>query len=258
MYVFPDLSHTKYTNCLYRITNLRVLDLSKNYLKKLPNRLNQLKTIKTLNLSDNKLIKGSLVPISTMTNMQTLLLSNNRIGLEKDGEQKLVGPHLPTLSEKMKTVKLDGNSLTMIPKAIYAPTLTKLESLDLSRNQINIIPEDFCKNLVSLTSLNLDHNLISSLPKEIGLLTKLKSLSIENNKIVVLRTNFDQTYPQPLPSELFKDTSLIDLSLKGNRMTNGQLNEFDGFESFMERRRKIKNKNIHGGALLDTTVCGLE
>ena len=193
-----------------------------------------------------------------MTNMQTLLLSNNRIGLEKDGEQKLVGPHLPTLSVKMKTVKMDGNRLTMIPKAIYAPNLTKLESLDLSRNQINIIPEDFCKNLVSLTSLNLDYNLISSLPKEIGLLTKLKSLSIENNKIVVLRTNFDHTYPQPLPSELFKDTSLTDLNLKGNRMTNGQLNEFDGFESFMERRRKIKNKNIHGGALLDTTTCGLE
>ena len=35
-------------------------------------------------------------------------------------------------------------------------------------------------------------------------------------------------------------------------------NEFEGFPSFLERRQKIKSKNIYGGALTDLAVCGLE
>jgi Leucine-rich repeat (LRR) protein len=134
-----------------------------------------------------------------------------------------------------------------------------LEKIDLSNNQITEVPKEFCENLSSsLTELNLDHNLITSLPRAMGLLVKLKSLSLEHNKIVVLSTTFDQRNPQPLPEELFVSTPLIDLNLRGNRMTNGQLNEFQGFDAFLERRQKLKSKNIHGGALTDLSMCGLE
>jgi Leucine-rich repeat (LRR) protein len=181
------------------------------------------------------------------------------LGVDVDGEKKLVGPPLPSLSSSLKMIKLDHNHLPSIPKSIYAPELTKLEKIDLSNNQINEIPKEFCENLSSsLTELNLDHNLIASLPRAIGLLVKLKSLSLESNKIVVLSTSFDQRNPQPLPEELFVSTPLIDLNLKGNRMTNGQLNEFEGFDAFLERRQKLKSKNIHGGALTDLGMCGLE
>lgn len=197
--------------------------------------------------------------MSKLDNLQSLTLSYNLLGADIDGEKKLVGPPLPSLSNNLKIVKLDHNHLTSIPKSIYAPGLTKLEKIDLSNNQITEVPKEFCENLSSsLTELNLDHNLITSLPRAMGLLVKLKSLSLEHNKIVVLSTTFDQRNPQPLPEELFVSTPLIDLNLRGNRMTNGQLNEFQGFDAFLERRQKLKSKNIHGGALTDLSMCGLE
>ena len=242
-----------------RIGNLRVLDLSKNKLKRLPNRMNELTGIKSLNLNDNKLMRGSLIPLSKLDNLQTLTLSNNKIGVDTDGERTIVGPHLPSLSAKLKTVKIDHNHLTVIPKSIYAPFMTKLEKIDLSYNQIAAIPEAFCEHLSScLVELNLDNNLITSLPVAIGSLVKLKSLSLQSNKICVLRTSFDSRNPQPLPQVLFTKTPIIDLNLKGNRMTNGQLNEFAGFEEFLERRKHLKSKNLHGGALTDLDLCGLE
>ena len=236
-----------------------MLDLSKNKLKRLPNRMGELTSIKSLNVNENKIIRGSLIPLSKLDNLQTLSLSNNRIGLERDGERTIVGPHLPTLSAKLKSIKIDHNHLTSIPKSIYAPALTKLEKIDLSFNQIAVIPQGFCESLAScLMELNLDNNLITSLPTEMGALVNLKSLSLQSNKIVVLSTTFDARNPQPLPEELFTKTPLIDLNLKGNRMTNGQLNEFKGVDLFLERRARLKSKNINGGALTDLDVCGLE
>jgi len=109
-----------------------------------------------------------------------------------------------------------------------------------------------------LTELNLDQNLITSLPKQIGNLKKLKSLSLQHNKIVGQSTAYSTQNPQPLPAELFTQTPIIDLNLTGNKMNNTQLNEFTGFDTFLERRQKLKSKNIYGGALTDLGVCGLE
>eukprot|EP00979_Chaetoceros_neogracilis_P016147 scaffold7146_cov147-Chaetoceros_neogracile.AAC.2 len=221
--------------------------------------MGEMTNIKSLNLNENRIIRGSLIPLSKLANLQTLSLSNNRIGMDRDGDLTIVGPHLPTLSAKLKLIKIDHNYLTTIPKSIYAPTLLKLEKIDLAFNQIAVIPQGFCENLAScLTELNLDNNLITSLPVEMGALVKLKSLSLQSNKIHVLNTTFDERNPQPLPEELFTKTPLIDLNLKGNNMTNGQLNEFKGFEVFLKRRALLKSKNIHGGALTDLGVCGLE
>jgi len=68
-----------------------------------------------------------------------------------------------------------------------------------------------------------------------------------------------ETNPQPIPPEVFRDTSVVDLNLHGNRLTSTQLNElFDGYHDFLERRKKIKSKGIDGGALTDLDVCGLD
>lgn len=147
--------------------------------------------------------------------------------------------------------------MSSIPKSIYVAQM-KLVKVDLSNNGICDIPEEFCLNLKMLTELNLDQNLITSLPKQIGNLKKLKSLSLQHNKIVGQSTAYSTQNPQPLPAELFTQTPIIDLNLTGNKMNNTQLNEFAGFDTFLERRQKLKSKNIYGGALTDLGVCGLE
>ena len=108
----------------------------------------------------------------------------------------------------------------------------------------------------TLTELNLDNNTIVSLPKEAGQLTKLKVLSLRNNYLQIIKNN-----PQPIPASLFVDTLLIDLNLHGNNKLSGtDLNGFDGFDVFLERRKKVKTKNLYGGAMMDGDLglCGLK
>ncbi len=237
---------------------MRTLDLSNNKLKRLPNPLATLTGLKSLNCDSNKLVKGSLVPLSKLEKLNSLTLSNNRLGVEFDGERRIVGPHLPNLPHALKIIKLDSNQLTEIPRSIISSNLVKLEKLDLSNNSIIAVPEDLCNALKSLTEFNLDRNLIVSLPKQMSNLKKLKSLSLQHNKIRGQTTAYSPQNPQPIPAELFTETPLIDLNLAGNAMTNTQLNEFEGFAAFLERRQKIKSKNIYGGALTDLNLCGLE
>jgi Leucine-rich repeat (LRR) protein len=107
-----------------------------------------------------------------------------------------------------------------------------------------------------LTELNLDNNTIVSLPNEAGQLRKLKVLSLRNNYIHIVKNN-----PQPIPSSVFVNTLLIDLNLHGNNeLSSTELISFNGFDVFLERRKKVKTKNLYGGAISDddTGLCGLK
>lgn len=235
-----------YTPAFNRITTLRTLDVSKNKIQNL-GRLSQLKELKSFNCDENQVTITSLSPISKLSKLQSLSLGKNRLN-NSTGT-------FPALPQKVKQLKVNGNALSTIPKQICASI--SLEKLDLSFNNIAAIPPEICK-LVSLTELNLDNNVIVSLPKEIGQLKKLKALSLKNNHIQVTSTHFTESNPQPIPATLFTNTAIVDLNLGGNPLTSTQINEFDGFSVFLERRKKVKDKNIHGGALLNTSVCGLK
>jgi hypothetical protein len=41
--------------------------------------------------------------------------------------------------------------------------------------------------------------------------------------------------------------------LHGNHMTNTQLNQFEGFQDFLDRRQKVKSKTM-----MNLSVCGLK
>ena len=233
-----------------RITSLRTLDISKNKIRSLTG-LQQLKDLKSLNCESNLLVlNNSLAPISKLTKLQTLSLGKNK--LDNSNSNTSIFPSLPP---KVKQLKVNNNSLITIPKQICITT--SIEKLDLSYNNIAALPSEI-GNLVSLTELVLDNNMITSLPIEIGKLSKLKVLSLRNNYIQVKSTNFTETNPQPIPECLFTNTSIIDLNLGGNPLSNTQLNEFEGFSVFLERRKKVKDRAIHGGAMLSTSVCGLK
>ena len=230
------------------MTSLRTLDISKNKLQRL-GKIGQLTELKTLNCDDNSLHSGAIAPISKLTKLQSLSLGKNR--LEDPAKS------FPALPPKIKTLKIHHNSFSSIPKQIVDPKLRLLEKLDLASNNLASIPAEIA-NLVGLTELILDNNVIVSIPNELGQLKKLKALSLKNNYIQVKSTSFTHTNPQPIPASVFQDTLLIDLNLHGNQMTNTQLNEFEGFDTFLERRKKKKTTALTGGALVNLSVCGLE
>jgi len=246
---------------VFELYNLRTLDFSNNSLKTLPIKLTALTQLKSLNCDRNRLRNSGISPISKLTKLQALSLSSNRLGepavSKNDSNPGEINAPFPSLPSGLKQLKIDSNHFTSIPATICSPNLVKLEKLDISRNNLAVIPSEI-SNLVSLTELNLDGNCVVSLPKEVGKLRALKSLSLQNNQIRVDSTSFSTKNPQPLPAALFTGTPLIDLNLRGNRMTNTQLNEFEGFPDFLERRKNLKSKNIYGGALTDLGVCGLD
>lgn len=261
---------------VYELTNIRTLDISNNKLKGLPEKLTTLTKLKSLKCDKNLLHSGSLSPtITKLSNLQIFSAGENNLGQppasatvnnsgsnrrRKDQGGKSMATSMtsfPSLPPALKQLKLDSNHFDSVPIQICNPALVKLEKLDLSHNNLAAIPSEIA-NLSALTELNLDGNSIVSLPEEVGKLVALKALSLQHNQIRVQSTSFSAAKPQPLPAVLFSATPLIDLNLRGNRLTNTQLNEFDGFDKFLERRQNVKSKNIYGGALTDLGVCGLE
>lgn len=253
---------------------MTTLDVSNNKLKKLNPKLSTLSLLKSLNCDDNELIAGGLEPLSKLTKLQTLNAGGNLLGkrvtttttkhihppkhITQQHQQKQPDPLPQKMPLSLKTLKLNANFFSNVPRPIFL--LTKLQKLDLSDNHLATLPPEIT-NLQTLNELNLNNNVIVALPEEIGTLKKLKSLSLKHNQIHVLHPNqkLDEVKnPQPLPASLFTDTPLIDLNLHGNPMTSTQLNEFEGYPEFLERRAKTKTKNLYGGAMANLSVTGLE
>lgn len=243
---------------VYTIPNLRTLDLSKNKLTALGNNISTLPVLKSLNFDENQLTALALKNISELPKLQTLSACGNMLGMpitENNSRSKSIP--LPSLPPSLKQLKLSFNSFESFPLSICSSNLYKLEKLDLSNNSIASIPEAI-SSLSSLTELNLDQNAISSLTETIGKLKKLKSLSLRRNQVRVDSVVFSDQNPQPIPASLFTQTQVIDLNLDGNLITSTQLNDFDGFQSFLDRRKDVKTKNLYGGAMTDLGLCGLE
>jgi Leucine-rich repeat (LRR) protein len=237
---------------------LRTLDLSKNILSDV-RRLGVLVELKILNLDDNNLFAGSLQVLTKLTKLQNLSIAGNKLG--KPAPTKIPTSSLPTvqilpeLPCTLKQLNLSANFFSGIPRSVVSASLNKLEKLDLSSNQLATIPEEI-SNLEKLEELRLDSNAIVSIPEAIGQLSKLKVLSLRNNQLRVDKISSpdnSKTQQQPLPKSLFTDTSLIDLNLHGNRLTNTEMNRFEGYQDFLDRRQKVKSK-----IMSNFDVCGLE
>lgn len=240
---------------VFEVRKLRTVDLSRNKLQGL-GKLNTLTELKSVNLDHNEFHAGSIGQVSSLQKLQNLSVAHNQLGRPPPSSQaettkKRIEP-LPTLPPSLKQTNVSFNHLLSVPHALCSAQLKKLEKIDLSNNQLAAVPAELSV-LTNLQDLSLDHNLITSLPDEIGKLSKLKALSLRQNKLRVTSTVFTAKNPQPLPQSLFTDTLLIDLNLHGNNMTNTQLNHFDGFQDFLDRRQKVKSKT-----LTDLDVCGLK
>jgi internalin A len=171
-------------------------ELSRRSLTRLPPEITQLTNLQELLLSDNRLT--ALPPeIGQLTNLQVLRLNGNELTalppeigqltnlqvLRLDGnELTALPPEIGQLTN-LQILRLDGNELTTLPPEIGQ--LTKLQTLSLGANQLTALPAE-TGQLTSLRTLTLRDNQLTTLPPEIGQLTNLQTLSLSDNKLTAL------------------------------------------------------------------------
>lgn len=220
--------------------SLKSLDISRNDLENLPVQICNLHKVKVLIANNCSLIE--IIDISTLTQLTDIQLPHNAL---ENG--KIQG-----LPASLLKCDLSFNHFFMLPSELSP--LANLKELNLSHNAIELL--DGIGALISLTQIYLDHNKLREVPIEIENLTQLKLLSLKHNLITKRAVTREG---QSLPPGLFTSTELNRLDLEGNAsITKSEVLDFQGIESFLERRKKIKDKHVQGGALGDLSLFGIE
>ncbi|KAF4392818.1 hypothetical protein F8388_010841 [Cannabis sativa] len=130
--------------------------------------------------------------------------------------------------ERFEIVDFSGLSLETLP----SPSLNLgiVSKLDLSNNNLQIIPESLIARLLNVVILDVHSNQLRSLPNSIGCLSKLKVLNVSGNLIESLpktiencrsledlNANFNQL--RKLPDTIgFELTNLKKLSVNSNKL----------------------------------------
>jgi len=145
----PKLDEITEDSIGFKIENNEIigLGLPNCELKELPTSIENLKSLKLLNLSNNKLMKFPKL-ICRLSSIQILNLSSNR--------------------------------LKEIPNEIS--NLKHLEKLNLSFNELKELP-DSIGELLLLQSINLDNNHLNNLPESIINLVGIKDFSLSDNEL---------------------------------------------------------------------------
>lgn len=127
------------------LSKLKVLDLSRNQLKSIPD-LSNMKELTNINFSNNQI--EEMPKIGDMPNLITLDVSNNKLKAFINVENA----NLPHLTD----VKVKGNVIEELP-AHVARSLPSLKNFDLGDNQLKTIPGEVA-SMSKLKELNLKGN----------------------------------------------------------------------------------------------------
>ena len=214
-----NLSHNQLKtlpNNICNLINITNLDLSDNQLETLPLEIGNLINITNLNLSDNKL-KTLPLEIGNLINITNLNLSDNQLLTLPFGIGNLINiTNLDLSNNKLLTLPLEisnlinitnlnlsVNQLSTLPKEII--NLINLTDLDLSYNQLKTLPLEII-NLINLTDLDLSYNQLKTLPKEIINLINLTDLNLSHNQLL------------KLPNKISKLVNITNLDLSYNQL----------------------------------------
>mmetsp|Transcript_22074 Transcript_22074/g.32170 ORF Transcript_22074/g.32170 Transcript_22074/m.32170 type:complete len:143 (-) Transcript_22074:198-626(-) len=99
------------------------------------------------------------------------------------------------ICKNMMCEKLLGPCICRLEHALASLDLTKVKSLDLSKNKLNSLPPSV-EAMANLTSLNISANEFVTLPRSLLGLEQLSSLDISNNNLPN-----QESFTQPLSSE---------------------------------------------------------
>jgi small GTP-binding protein len=155
---------------IYRLRNLKKLNLSHNHLSFLSPNITLLTNLVELNLSNNQFIQ---VPkeIYQITGLKKLNLSRNNL--------TLLHPEIVQLTN-LQVINLGSNQFSSFPKKLFQ--MRKLLALGLGELNLTALPQEIFQ-LKTLKALSLESNQLHELPSEICQLPKLKSLYLSGNPL---------------------------------------------------------------------------
>ncbi|MBP2832846.1 hypothetical protein J8281_11675 [Aquimarina sp. U1-2] len=179
-----------------------------------------------LNLARNNLVGQLPSSIQNLSNLKFLYLNNNAI----NGQL----PESIGLLSKLKVLYLSKNNVEgNFPNQLF--NLNNLSELRLDINQFTgNIPDSGWNNLVNLQRLNLyQNNFVGAIPREFGLLTKMRDLNVASNQL-----------NGTIPNELSLLTNLEYLALSNNEMLSGEIpdafGELINLENFYISETSVK------------------
>jgi Leucine-rich repeat (LRR) protein len=219
-----DLSRNQLTTLpesIGHLTQLSRLIAQRNQLASLPESIGQLRNLNHLVVFRNQL---TWLPewIGQLTELESLDISYNELRSLPESLSKLT---------QLKRLHLTGNKLTSLPE--WIGRLKQLDWLSLSGNKLTSLPESIGQ-LTQLPSLNLSGNKLTSLPESIGQLRQLQSLDLSSNQLT------------SLPKSIGQLKQLSGLNLSGNQLTTlpdsfRELKIHDLLELFGNRFRLLPN-----------------
>ncbi|BDS12437.1 leucine-rich repeat domain-containing protein [Aureispira anguillae] len=233
-----NMGLTTFPAFLLKMQQLNNINLSSNHLLRIPEGINKLPHLKALNLSFSgfNTIPDAIFELQelrsldwTGNNLETLPSALTQlINLEKlaigfnpnlsNANQVL--EQLPKLRElHLSGLKADKNH----PFILTVNRLKKLDTLWLSHNQLNELPNSF-QQLKKLRVLSLAHNNFFKFPKLLGQLSNLEYLYLENNQLTAL------------PKTIKQLKKLRQLHLTGNKI---------GITERRNIQRMLPNVSIH-------------
>lgn len=216
---------------VWEMPQLETLDLRRNAIKVLPETIGELKALKFLLLGKNQLRQipeslPNLVQIDLSANRFSLFPASlaqlnllQKINFSSNRLHKFPNLTFPALKE----LNLSGNKMaTFLLSAAFLPKLEKLylsrnrlkkleiggicstlDTLDLSNNQLNILPDDLVATPF-LRHFYVNNNLLQQLPATLGHCNWLKTCHLAKNKL------------HNLPDYFKTFQRLEDLDLSGN------------------------------------------
>ncbi len=164
---------------LITMTSLTSLHLEMNNFEyefpPLPTNLNKLKSLTSLNLHQCNLV-GTIDNnfFDNLGSLTSLDLSENHLYKLPDSFSKLTN---------LTDLNLSGNNFSDIIHTLPSLLPTSLIKLNLHGNSIERLPEGAFQNLESLTSLDLSKNRLTDLPNDFGIITRLSHLNLDGNDL---------------------------------------------------------------------------
>ncbi|MFX0072208.1 MAG: GTP-binding protein [Candidatus Hermodarchaeota archaeon] len=182
---FPNLINVDEYSFGFKVENGNVTEISlfNSGIKELPSSLENLKSLKKLNLRCNPL---NTVPevVFKLKFLEDLDLSLTNIKEIPDSIGNLTS---------LKSLNLENNWLTNIPKSIG--NLKALQNLNLENNPISWLPISF-SNLISIKKIHLEsapfepRGYLIKLPKDFGDLRNLELLDLSSHRLKSLPESF--------------------------------------------------------------------